>query len=213
MPTLAEPVKFGEDADIEKAPVLSEEEKHTLKKRMEVMDTLLRERKRAKFKVEVMFGSDYKSGQPYAGAMSWWLSGSRLSGGGDDKVYECPGCAALLLPSNMGYGFGVCGKCGKTWKGAQLVGEKFAKLTTQNWVTALYAAFRALELNADFYMKRTKLDVRRAAGLEQERQRGGERLMAARRQREVVVYPLYHLIKDVSAGSSIPARIRAFLEA
>jgi hypothetical protein len=213
MPTSPTEVKYGQELALENAPVLSAEELHTLKMRMAVMDKLLAEKRRAKFKIEIMLGSQYRSGQHYPGALSLWLSGTKLHGGGDEKCFLCPGCGALILPSGQGYGHGVCGKCGKTWKGSQLIGEIMLRLTTQHWVDVLYKWFRFLDFNADLYMKRPKLDLRVAASLEQARQLGGEKLMATRKKMETVVYPLAHILKDTAAGASIPSRIRAFLEA
>jgi hypothetical protein len=217
-------VKYGEELDLDKAPVLSEEELHILKQRQAAMDKLLKEQRKGKYKLEVMFGSDYRSGQAYPGAISLWLSGSKLHGGGDEKVYLCPRCLktfkgqiyptkALIPPSAQGYGFGVCGQCGTTWEGEKMRGEDLARLTTQGWVEATYRWLRTLEFNADLYLKRPKLDLRVAASLEQARQRGGEQLEQVRRKLEKSIYPLAHLLHDTAGGASFPARIRAFLEA
>jgi hypothetical protein len=211
MPIIGE-VRWGEDNPLEAAPTLTEEEQDTLKKRMAAMDKLLVEKKRAKYKIEVTFSSHYRANQHYPGALSFWLSGSKLHGGGDEKIYLCPTCQVLILPHAQGYGHLVCAKCGVTWKGEQVKGEVFHRSTTQAWVHHLYFWFRALDFDADLYIKRPKVDIRVAADLEQARQRGGEVLQKARR-REVVIYPLYHLIKDTAAGASIPDRIHAFLRA
>ena len=212
MPRVGEEVKWGQDNSLDVAPQLSEEELDTLKKRMLAMDELLKEKKRAKYKIEIFLSSHYRTNQHYPGALSFWLSGSKLHGGGDEKIYLCPTCEVLILPHAQGYGHLVCSKCGVIWKGSQVKGEIFHRNTTQHWVERLYYWFRVLDFDADFYMKRPKTDIRVAADVEQLRQLGGEKLAVARK-REVVVYPLYHLIKDTSTGASIPSRIHAFLRA
>jgi hypothetical protein len=224
MPALPKEVKYGEDLSLDKAPVLSAEELHTLKLRQAAMDKLLASQKRGKYKLEIMFGSAYRSGQAYPGAISLWLSGSKLHGGGDEKVYCCPRCLqtfkgqiyptkALILPSAQGYGFGVCSQCGTTSKAADMRGEILLRLTTQDWTECIYRWVRTLEFNSDLYLKRPKLDLRVAANLEQARQRGGEKLLQVRQKLEKSIYPLAHLLHDTAGGASFPARIRAFLEA
>ena len=210
--TVSDEIKWGEDNAIEDAPVLTAEEEDTLKKKMAAMDKLLVEKGRAKYKIEVFFSRRYRPNQPTPGALSFWLSGSKLHGGGDEKIYLCPRCSILILPSAQGYGHLVCSKCGTVWKGEQTHGEIFHRLTTQNWAQLLYHWFRVLEFNADFYMKRPRLDIRSASSLEQARQLGGEHLTVARQQRETAIYPLYHLLKDTSTGASIQGRINAFLK-
>lgn len=213
MPQLPQEVKWGEDLDIEKAPVLSPEELHTLKQRQAALDKLLVEKGRAKYKIELFFGSQYKTNQHYPGAISLWLSGSKLHGGGDEKIYLCPACGGFILPSAQGYGHLVCSKCGKVAKGKEAIGEILLRLTTQHWAAVIYKWFRVMEFNADIYVKRPKMDLRTAATLEQARQMGGEKLQIARLKREVFIYPLYNIIKDTAAGSDLPTRFRALLSA
>jgi hypothetical protein len=204
-------VKWGQDLDIDKAPTLSAEELHTLQERQKALDKLLAEKKRAKYKIEIFFGSQYKTNGHYPGAVSLWLSGSKLHGGGDEKIYLCPSCGGFILPSAQGYGHLVCSKCAKVSKDKDAIGEIFLRLTTQNWAMVLYKWFRIMEFNSDIYMKRPRRDVRQAATLEQARQHGGEKLLATRATREVSIYPLYNIIKDTAAGADIPTRLKAFL--
>jgi hypothetical protein len=213
MPNLPQEVKWGEDLDLDKAPTLSEEELHILKQRQAVMDKLLKEKQRAKYKIELFFGSQYKTNQHYPGAVSLWLSGSKLHGGGDEKIYLCPKCGGFILPSAQGYGHLVCSKCGQVAKGKDAIGEILLRLTTQHWAAVIYSWFRKMEFNADIYVKRPRMDLRTAATLEQARQMGGEKLMAARAKREVFIYPLYNIIKDTAGGADLPTRFKALLSA
>lgn len=219
MPVTVEAVKWGQDNDLENAPVLGEEELHALKGRMMAMDKLLAEAQKAKYKIELMFGSKYATNQPYPGALSLWESGSKLHGGGDTKVYECPGrtlkvndCIGLIPDASQGYGYLMCPDCKTVWQGMQVGGERLARLTTQGWSTLLYRFFVRLGHNADVYVKRPRRDIRVAASAEQAKTIGGE-LLAKIRKREVFIYPLKNIIKDVNAGADPVKRFKALLSA
>lgn len=219
MPVTVKEVKWNEDNDLDAAPQLTDEEQFTLKKRMEALDKLLAEAKKAKYKIELMFGREYKANQPYPGAISLWESGTKLHGGGDTKVYECPGrtlkvsdCTGLIPDASQGYGYLVCPNCKKVWKGEQVHGERLARLTTHGWAVLLYRFYVRLGHNADIYVKRPRRDIRRAAGGEQQKQMGGE-LLASARKREMFIYPLKNIIKDVNAGADPITRFKALLSA
>lgn len=218
MPTISQEVKYGQDNALENAPTLTEEEVAALKQKMEALDSLLATQKLAKYKVEVLFSSERGSHKPYAGAVSLWESGNQLHGGGDTKVYECPSesvgrgpCAGIIGGSSQGYGHLVCPTCRQVWKGTEVSGERFAKLTTQHWAELLYRFYVRVGHNADIYMKYTPMDLRKAAGFEQEKQHMGEKLGKVRATRRVAIYPLKNIVKDVSAGADILRRFQAFL--
>ena len=170
MPTISQEVKYGQDNALENAPTLTEEEVAALKQKMEALDSLLATQKLAKYKVEVLFSSERGSHKPYAGAVSLWESGNQLHGGGDTKVYECPSesvgrgpCAGIIGGSSQGYGHLVCPTCRQVWKGTEVSGERFAKLTTQHWAELLYRFYVRVGHNADIYMKYMPNDLRKAA--------------------------------------------------
>lgn len=213
-------VKWGEDNSIEQAPELTEEEQHALKQKMEAMDKLLATQQKAKYKIELHFSYRRSSRAPFPGALSIWESGTKLHGGGDTKVYECPGqaekkndCTAFIPDVSTGYGYLVCPGCKTVWQGEQVHGERFAVLTTQNWARLVLNYFIRLGHNADIYVKLAQVDMRVAAHLEQQRQMGGEKLHGARTQRVPYIYPLRNIIKDTAAGSDLLERFTAFLSA
>lgn len=220
MPRVSDEVKWGEDNPLEAAPVLSEEELDTLKKRMLAMDKLLAEQKKAKYKIELLFSSRRSGRVPYAGALSLWESGAKLHGGGDCKVYECPStalkmgeCKGLIPDAAQGYGHLVCPDCKRVWKGSQVHGEVFARLTTSDWANLVLRYFVRLDHNADIYVKLPKADIRKAAEVEQTKQMMGEQLVKARTRRDVYIYPLLNIIKDTTAGADLLTRFRALLSA
>lgn len=220
MPLVGQEVKWGEDNDLTAAPVLSEEELDTLKKRMLAMDKLLAQQQVAKYKIELFFSSRRRGRESYVGALSLWESGSRLHGGGDDKMYLCPSakfklgeCQGLIGGAAQGYGHLVCPKCQRVWKGTQVDGEIFGRWTTQQWATLICKYFIRLDHNADIYVKVPKADIREAAGLEQQKQMMGEQLVRARGKRDAYIYPLKNIIKDTSTGADLVGRFRALLSA
>jgi hypothetical protein len=219
MPNIGE-VKWGQDNSIDAAPQLTEEELDTLKKRMQALDKLLAQQQVAKYKIELLFSSRRSGRVPYAGALSLWESGAKLHGGGDCKIYECPArelkmgeCRGIIPDASQGYGHLVCPDCQRVWKGSQVHGEVFARLTTNDWARLIYKYFVRLGHNADIYVKLPKADIRKAAEIEQGRQLGGEKLNAARTKRDVYVYRLKNIIKDTASGADLLGRFKALLSA
>lgn len=207
----------AEDRPLEEAPELGEEEKHELQKRMEVMDKLLAERKKAKYKIELFFGKARSLHQPVPGALSFWESGTKFHGGGDAKVYFCPGkvlgkntCQSIIPFAFNAYGFLVCPNCKETWKGNQVIGEVLGRHTMKDWAELVYRYFVRLDHNCDIYLKHSPDDIRSVAAREQEKQRGGDLLNKARK-RALHVYPLANIVKDTAAGADILGRFYAFL--
>jgi hypothetical protein len=206
MPVLGN-VKFGEDNSIEDAPQLTEEDLHTLKKKMEALDLLLERDQKGKYKIELFFSFRRNTREAVPGMLSFWESGTKLNGGGDAKIYICPGkslkkseCEAFIPDSSNGYGYLCCPKCGQVWKGEDVSGEILARLTMQGWAQLIHKYFVRLGHNADIYVKHPREDIRSTAGLEQEKQMGGELLERSRSKIVSYIYPLKHIIKDTQNG-------------
>lgn len=212
-------IAYGEDRPIEAAPELTEEEKFELEKKMLAMDKLLATQKKAKYKIELFFGRARSMHQPVPGAISFWESGTKFHGGGDSKVYFCPGkllkkneCQAIIPFAFNAYGFLVCPACKETWKGNQVIGEVLGRHTMRQWSELIFQYFGRLQYNCDIYLKHSPDDIRSVAQAEQERQRGGELLTKARK-RALHVYPLNNIIRDTAAGADLLGRFYAFLTA
>ncbi len=211
--------KFGEDRPLEAAPVLSEEEKHDLQKRMVAMDKLLATQKKAKYKIELFFGQARSTRSAVPGAISFWESGKMFHGGGDTKIYFCPGkligknsCLAVIPFEFNAYGFLVCPSCHETWKGGQVIGEVLGRHSMRDWSLLLFQYYMRLDQNCDLYLKHSPLDIRSVALMEQERARGGEILTKARK-RALHIYPLKNIITDTLGGADLLGRFYAFLVA
>lgn len=203
--------------------ILSGEEKERYAKQMTALAKLLQDNtKKAKFKLEVMFGKKRSTSQPTPGVLSFWGSGTKLHGGGDEKLYLCPGsrlgrsnCSALLLDRyNSGHGI-VCPTCGTVWKHEEVIGELFFNLPMRKWADVLYKYYRLCEYDADIYLKHATDDIRSISLAQSEKAtwKGTQVLERTRARRARHIYPLRNIIKDTSAGADLLSRFYAFLVA
>lgn len=215
----ASEIKWGEDTSIENVPELSAEDRYAIQQKMTALDKILAEQGKAKYKIELMFGRARSLRKPTPGMLTFWESGMRLHGGGDTKMYICPGktrrrneCEAFIPMSANGYGFLICPECQMRWTGDDVFGEIGCVLSMADWSRAILKHFIRLGHNADIYVKMSRGDIRALALLEQQRQHKGEKLALAR-DRPRYIYPLKNLIKDCSAGSDLLKRLYAFLTA
>lgn len=201
---------------------LTTEELASIQSQVETLKKLLYADKKvkAKYKIEIFFGKARSLLKSTPGAISFWESGSKLHGGGDAKLYICPGstlrqnnCEAFIPDVNHGLTFLVCPHCGCKWTPDQVHGEILANLTMKQWAQALGRYFTRLEMDCDIYLKHAPDDIRSVAAAEQERQRKGELLTNARdrRIRATHIYPLHNIIKDLSSGADPLVRFHAFL--
>lgn len=221
MPASVRELKWG-DQSITVSGNITEEEQKAIEARMRELDLILKaEKKPASYKLEVMFNDERSYHKAFGGVVTWWESGSKLHGGGDAKIYLCPGkelkgtqCEAFLFDSHNGMNFIVCPECGSLWKGEEVYGEVFYRLPIEKWADVLLSWFVRLGLDADIRIKYARDDIRTVAMREQEKQMGGEILLEARsdKRRSTAVYPLHNIIKDTSAGAGLRERILAFLK-
>jgi hypothetical protein len=210
--------------DVRSGPlVLTPEEARIYNEEAERLKKLLTNKEVvAKYKLEILFGRARSNAGLTPGVMSFWHSGARFHGGGDDKLYLCPGaslgksnCHAIMQESyNVTEGI-VCPACGTIWKHEFVIGELFFNLPMRAWSNAVYRYFRLLEYNCDLYLKFAPADIRAVALAQADRQtfRGSVRLENTRAKRARAIYPLRNIIKDTSAGADLLNRIYAFLTA
>jgi hypothetical protein len=206
-----------EPESTEKPPELSDEDRDALKKRMEAMDKVLATKQLAKYKLELFFGKARSMTIPVPGILSFWESGTKLHGGGDAKIYICPGkflkrneCEAPIPFAFNGYGHLVCPTCQTTWKDKEVIGEVLGRHSMRDWSILLFKYFMRLGGNCDIYLKHAPTDIRSMAAREQEKAQGGELLLKARK-RALHIYPLRNIIKDTSAGADVLGRLYSFL--
>jgi len=197
-------------------------EAEIIRAKMQAIDLLQAQAKegRAKYKIELFFTSARSMQKPTPGVLSFWESGSRMHGGGDTKLYICPGkykgmseCSAFIPDSGNASAILFCPKCGTSWKGPDVIGEHIARLGIQDWANLLTMYYSRLNHDADIYVKHAKDDIRTKTMIEQAKNKGGEVLAKVRERRALVIYPLQRIIKDTSAGASLTDRFKALLSA
>jgi hypothetical protein len=205
--------------------VLSADEKEEYMRRASELWKQLNDTKIvAKYKLELIFGK-MRSNRGHnitPGILSFWHSGSKFHGGGDEKLYLCPGahlkkseCNALLQESyNVTEGI-VCPACGTIWKHEQTIGELMFNLPMRKWAEVLYRYYRLCDYNCDIYLKHAPSDIRSVSLAQVERAtwKGSQQLENARVKRGRMIYPLRNIISDANAGADLLGRFYAFLTA
>lgn len=203
--------------------VLSGEEKERFIKQATALEKILQDKSiKAKFKLEIMFAKGRSMTNPTPGVLSFWGSGTKLHGGGDEKLYLCPGaelkqngCRALMLDRyNNSQGI-VCPACGNVWRHEDVIGELLFNLPMRKWADVIYKYYRLCDYNADVYLKYSKDDIRSVSLAQSQKAtwQGTKLLERTREKRARQIYPLRNIIKDTSAGADLLGRFYAFLVA
>ncbi len=211
--------------DVRDGPILlSADQAAEVAKRAEALRKLLANPSvMAKYKIELMFGKARGAvDKPTPGLLSFWLNGSKFHGGGDEKLYLCPGrslkksnCEAVMPAfSNEGIG-SVCPSCGTIWKQEHTIGEFMFNLPMRKWAEVLHRYFRIFEYHSDIYLKYAPLDIRNTTRAQTEKTTwdGSKKLANIREKRAKSIYPLRNIIKDINAGADLEKRFYAFLVA
>jgi hypothetical protein len=168
----------------------------------------------AKYKIEVYFGPQRTLQGPNVVKISFWESGRRLHGGGDDLMFMCrnkedgdQGCQAIFSSECVRQGIAVCPKCQRALNQEGCARGLVGKKTTKELADKLGQLWRQLECNADIYCKYDRTDIRY---ISVEKTLGSAE---ARKLKGMSIYPLANLLKDTANGASLEARIFAFLTA
>jgi hypothetical protein len=74
----------------------------------------------------------------------------------------------------------------------------------------VYKLFRKLDGNADIYIKHAKNDIRKITEMGD---KGLRDMQKIEDERDMVIYPLKHILKDATTDSSIIKKIEHFLRA
>jgi hypothetical protein len=217
MPPRPVPVPYTSNPEL--APrILTEEDKHDIAERRKLEDAARAAEEKAKFKIELMFTSQFSIIKPVQGVMSFFESGSQLHGGGDTIIHFCPGkmlkrsdCEHYIPDPSHGYGFLVCPKCNTLWQGKDVYGQVFARLTAQKWAELICTYYHRLDMNCDVVIKYHREDIRNATRSRHIVDSLGSVRSAQKRLKRI--YTLKSLIKDLSSGASLYDRILAFVRA
>lgn len=185
--------------------------------------------KKAKYKIQVWFKSDRHLYGLVVYTLSFWESGKRLHGGGDEMMFICQrhasaaavspfdvarpsdkvtnrGCG-LLIPGELvqSNGLVICPHCQTRHLSTQ-IGDSVLYKTTMTRASEILATWwRKLESNADVYVKYSPTDPRTALM---------SRSYSPRKARELkglTIYPLERIIKDTLGGATVESRFRALI--
>jgi hypothetical protein len=189
--------------------------------------------KRAKYKIQIWFRSDRSMHKPVTFSMSFWESGKRLHGGGDELLFICrrheqapkikpfamaniarksisqKGCDGLISGDHVSpEGIVVCPHCGISHRSDQ-IGDAimFPNVTIDSAAKILAQWWRKIGSNADIYAKYSPTDPRTVMM---------SRAYSPRKAREkkgLTIYPLGNILKDTLNGASLESRMRAFITA
>lgn len=171
----------------------------------------------ATYKIELNFGKDRSTSGHFPGSLIVFLSGSALSGDGDEPVFPCPNdrCSGFIPPklvSSM-LKIAICPTCGTKWPQKQLHDTRLFRLAPPDWARVLARYFVRLGHDADIYLKGHPIDIRVQTEAEQQKAHGGEKLNAARARRVRVIYPLHRIYTDLRNGADLEKRFLALLRA
>ena len=204
---------------------LNEQERAAVVSRTKVLDELFKKDARAKYKLEIHIHEERSTWKPFFGVMYFLLSGDKLHGGGDTKVYLCAdeNCHGVIYPPEhtivdisenadpTAPAKVLCPKCERVYYARDLWGERGLRLTSANWARAIYNNYMYLDGNADIVLLSHHANLQKQTALEMEKNAGSELVNVARRVRRKVVYPLKNIIKDISAGADLVGRFQAFI--
>lgn len=202
--------RIAEKGETELTPA----EAAAVKLQQQALDKFFAQRIQATYKIEVQFGKGRSTWKHFPGALSVYLSGTKLHGGGDEKLYFCPrsDCGGVIFPGERLGAQVHCRKCNMMWPETELIGERLYRLTPQDWAIVIHRFFVQLDHNADIYLKYHPTDIRYQTAMELARSRGGEAVNKARNNRGLNIYPLKNIIKDTSNGADLLRRIEAFIK-
>lgn len=185
--------------------------------------------KRSDYKIQIWFKSDRSMHKPIAYTLSFWESGKRLHGGGDEMMFICRrhshapklqpfdiamaktqsvrGCGKPIPGGLADSGIIVCPHCHVKHKPDQIGDSIFYRTTIDQAATILADWWRRLDCRADLYAKYSPLDPRSIMMAQNYDAR------TAREKKGLTIYPLQNILKDTLNGATIESRFKAFITA
>jgi len=189
-------------------------------------------RAKATYKIQIWFRHNRRLFGDNQFTLSFWESGKRLHGGGDEKMFVCRrlrsapkpnrrdaiglmnkgdvkerGCDHLIPGALVSMGLVVCPHCGMRHDSAYLVDSVLYEMDMTKASEILEMWWRRLDGDADVYVKFAPDDPRTLVMADEMGFR------KARRRKGLTIYPLAHIIKDISNGASVQSRFRSLLTA
>lgn len=183
----------------------------------------------AKHRLQVTYGPDRTPNGPNTSVITFWLKGSRFSGGGDERMYWCmeadggthmamdfvfdrskkgtAGCGKMIPPSAISGGVAYCPHCGNMIKAEALTGEVYHRLATKDLGEFLAGLWHKMGGDADLYIKYHTSDIRFREMVVRE---GSQK---ANQLRGLLVYPLRNILTDTAHDVTVAEAFRRCLAA
>ena len=190
-------------------------------------------RLKGKYKIQIWFKSDRSMSKPIAFSLSAWQSGKRLHGGGDEMMFLCRrhatarsvapfevaakignnyrakptkrGCGLFIPGENSVNGRILCPHCGTSHAAEEVGDAVFYRLTADKAAKVLVDWYYKLESCADLYAKYSPLDPRTIMMAQAYDPR------VARQKKGLTIYPFHNIVTDISNGSTLENRFKAFI--
>jgi hypothetical protein len=187
---------------------------------------------RADIKIQIWFRSDRSLNKPVTFSLSFWESGKRLHGGGDEMLFICrrhadapkvtpfemanaakkqvsqTGCGGLISGDQISpEGIVVCPHCFLKHRTEQIGDAIFYRTSINDAATILANWWRKVGSNADIYAKYSPTDPRTVMMSQSYSPR------TAREKKGLTIYPLARILKDTISGATLESRMRAFITA
>ncbi len=172
------------------------------------------------YRVEVHMHNERSREKAYPGIIHTMVKGDRFGGGALMGMYACADerCGGFVHPDHYHPGHypptATCPKCGVIWHPSQVFAHRKYRLTNQNWAYAISRTVLRLGMDTDvmivFFSEplvQPTLDAQASPRL------GLDPVHKSRAAIRKVVYPLGRLLKDMSTGVALEARMSAFIMA
>jgi len=188
-----------------------------------------KKKEKAKYKIQISFVSDRKLHDACSYTISFWESGLRMHGGGDEMMFICrrhedapkviplevagpkanvgPRGCGMLIPGGLAEmsGIIVCPHCQTAHRTDQIGDSVFYKTPISSAAKVLAEWWRKLDRNADIYVKFSPTDPRTKLMMQ------SEGFRRARELKGLTIYPLKNIIRDTVGGSTLESRFEALL--
>lgn len=185
---------------------------------------------KATYKIQIWIRSDRSVHKPLAFTLSFWESGKRLHGGGDESMWVCrkkptaprpkgvayrpeffkkeptpEGCDSVIPGDHAVGGFVVCPQCGIRWNTEHIADSLFYRLPVETAARVIADWYHQLGDDCDLYVKFRNEDIRvrmmaRTLGIKR-----------AQEMKGLVIYPNANIIQECSGGTTVESRFKALL--
>lgn len=169
-----------------------------------------------KFRIEVIADKHKTNRGAFPGIVLVFRTKSGTRGEADEILYPCPDsrCKGYITPDDFAdeTETAFCSKCERAWPVGELRETTFYRLPPEKWAFVLAREVLRTNCDAEVRLRLTGTDLREKNRLELTN-KGGEALHSARADRITVVYAFKDMLRDVSTGSSLEARLLSLVRA